>query len=638
MATLLTGMAFASTANAATYSAADDFEAGALKSTKTPELTVKKYWSNVQGSTMSTGSEQDDNLRDSSAQPAEGVVFSLQEVTPVNGASESTMDQNNSSTYHKTGTIYYAVTNASGIAESWGTTYTPAPANNPAGATVTDITTLPAGHHFYLLHEEYSPKANEYNKAEDSIFDLPYRAVNADGTTKTDGYVYHLHVFPKNVSSNPITKQITSITENNGTQQTTMAKVGDTVNYRIVYRYDGYQRPENTPDAGFYWSDNQFNGGDVRIVDRLSASFGQPRQTETPAVKFDVNGVEHTAYVSTYATTALTQAPSTPNGFDGQPIFNDTSRVPSDARYFIWNFFDGRNVLVSGSDGNGPNVTIPTNATNIRIVLNLQADLVSTNDDDSHAEGTLVNDVAFSNGKHHQGQNTGTTASAGVQFGKSDTAGNPLKDVRFRLVNPANHQEFLCTDGQFHAPNEDGTFAAGETPVEATSNVRGVVTFVNLPIFDTETSGDHAGQAHFHAANLLSFDVIEMNAPDGYDRPNVTFGTVSFASHAGQYVSQRQDGTAFTPDDPQLNFNEWSAATKITDPAAVGRLANFTDINNKKIPTTKILVNWKHGEPGKPIHLPLTGGQGIVLLLVLGAAIMAIVLVERKRRQAQARR
>lgn len=79
-ATLLTGLAFASSANVATYGADDNFHAGELDSSIPAQLTVTKYLSNEEGQTGATGSSQDSAKIPSTATPAEGVIFSLTEI------------------------------------------------------------------------------------------------------------------------------------------------------------------------------------------------------------------------------------------------------------------------------------------------------------------------------------------------------------------------------------------------------------------------------------------------------------------------------------------------------------------------------------------------------------------------------
>lgn len=610
------GMIAAPSASAATYTDNDQFIAGELQSNHAVNLTVTKYWSNVEGGSDYTGSEQDASKVASDSRPAQGVVFSLTKINPTanHTASDFTntngdlnadgttkpVDANTAWT-RDTSVVYYGVTNASGVINQWGTTYT------EATHSVSDTTALPTGHSYYVLHEVYSPDSS-YSRAEDSVFDLAYRATQTDGNTKTDGYVYNLHVYPKNVNTNPLSKTVTNV---NGDTKSLAAKAGDTIEYNLAYRFDGLTRPANETDTTvpanqqkLYFNDVQGSYTDVRIADRMSSAFANER-VNSVKLMYDSISNPNTNGIDLVQGTDYRQSTTAPTRLNStDPLFTSDSTTHGDKHYLVFDFF-----------GKAANTySIPADATNIRILIDLTATATSNGDSLGHSAGSLVNDAAVDTHFNWHNETHANTASAGFQFAKVKTDNTALAGAVFRLTDPsvAANDHFLASDGNFYA---DGSLPNNVTFIQATSNADGVVTFVNLPVFNRDENNNYT----FRNDNL-TFNVVEYQAPEGYKRSTVAFERVSWQSHAGQAITDAQNGTFFASD-TQLDFGEWKA-----DAASL----NITGINGQQI--TNGLKNWRNNEPGQPIHLPLTGGQGILLLVAAGMVIMGIVLIERKRR------
>lgn len=511
----------------------------------------------------------------------------------------------------------YGRTGADGVINSWARTY------NAGDHSVSGSATIPTGHHYYVLHEVYSPFEGNYQHAQDSVFDLPYHATNIDGATHTDGYVYHLHVFPKNVNNNPLVKRVTDI---DGNPNTHGVRVGDTVNYELTYRFDGVTRPSDADaNAGLYLSDITEGNNGVRVSDRLSRAFGTANPGAVTLTYVDNTGAPRTINLTAGTQYTVSQSTTAPTRLPGHTGNLFTTAAPADARvnYVTWDFF---NNLAGSSLG------LPAGSSNIILHMPISATVTGTDDDLAPDPGALQNDAASDDIKGHQNHTEAHTASAGFQFAKVKTDGTtPVPGVVFRLIaHDGAEDHFLATNGQYYANGD--TLPTGVSFVEATSNANGLVTFVNVPVFNRDET---TGQDTFKPANQLDFDVVEYDAPRDYHRATMPFKHVTWASHAGQAVTAADQDCHFTPDDfdTNLNFGEYAVATRIYnidhDPSQPNETEHLV---------TKGIKNWTNEEPGKPIHLPLTGGQGIVLLLVLGAAIMAIVVIDRKRRAAKAAR
>lgn len=212
MATLLTGAAFAISANAAeataTYNQADEFASGAVKGDKAAHLTVTKYLTNTPGQPTSTGSAQD---AVANAKPGVGVTFTLTKIKSVgnhtpadyrnnNGELSATATPTADSAWQVTDTVYYGKTDAQGKITNWYAD------SAMTGSTVTNLAEDPTTHKtvrtYFVLQETDSPYG-DYDRSENSVFDLPYRTTNvttdSDGTVtnKEDGYVYKPQRLPK---------------------------------------------------------------------------------------------------------------------------------------------------------------------------------------------------------------------------------------------------------------------------------------------------------------------------------------------------------------------------------------------------------------------------------------------------------
>ena len=589
-----------------------------------------------------------------------GVTFTLTKIKSVgdhtpadyrndNGELSATATPGADDAWQVTDTVYYGKTDDQGKITSW---YTNA---DMTGTAVSNLAADPNDttktvRTYFVLQETDSPY-NDYSKSENSVFDLPYRTTNiatdADGTvtSKEDGYVYNLSVFPKNVNTKAFSKVVTDI---NGDPAASMAKVGDVINYALTYKLAGVKRPEPTegasPDYTKVYLDD-FDGTTantgIRIADRLSSAlqFNNATaeiqyQNENGVAQTPTQLTENTDYTRTEPTDVPTQIGGT------TPLFNGSN---AHSKYEVFDFFNGH----AGSSYN-----IPENSKNVAVVVNIKVKVVSTDDTQGHNPGYLVNDAAEdavpAPGHHDEHHDQSFTASAGFQFAKvhkGDFA--PVEGAVFRLTKPGHPDEYLASDGNFykedsstHQPvDAQGHAVADTTFVQATSNDKGLVTFTALPIFapDSSTSGTTTTHTYkFNDADHLTFDVLEYLPANGYDKPTMAFEKVSWANEAGQAITAADSGKRFLPDGTTvdtdgtvtastLDFKQWGTTLS----------GNAIIKNDEGKNVTNALMNWKHGDSGKPIDLPLTGGKGIILLLALGAVIMAIVIIDRKRRAAR---
>lgn len=678
----LQGGVFASSASAATtYDSGDDFKAGDFISSEPVKLTVTKYTSFNPGNPNETGSDQDANKVDKADKPEPGVTFSLTHIVAASGHTESefTNDNSNKAWQLTSGTetvgtgndaktysnVFYGTTDSTGVisqwykASDWDTTNNKPKTETPA---VVPVSSLPNVHQYYVLHQVNNPTIPKggteadaaYATSQDSVFDLPYRATNDLGTQDAnhkentqDGFVYNLHVYPKNVSNTHIQKKVYEI---NGSQSTRGAvKVGDKVTYDLIFRFNGFSRPSDDNDTSHVYLSDLANASDtkpwVRLVDRFS-----DRLLTNPTVDYvgfsytDASGkpaqitINSDLYSETYQRPLKSPDTLTSTGDpSGTPMFSGSVGSEQGVNYYQWDLDSAhlKDFNIKGAvDAGGSNPIFEA-----RMTFTLTSD-----DQESNLPGALVNDFAASFRGQKNPEHVRThTPSAGFNFGKVDTKNKGVDGAVFRLVKHGDKvgTHFLASDGQYY--NDAGVNSVAGQPnkpadvsfVEATSNNKGIVTFQNLPIFTRSSDGTAA----WINADDAKYDVIEYKAPAGYRRITEIFGTVSFTGKIQGYVRAHQtpndlaDGTYITHDStPTLNFGK--QGTTLTGDNVISLPVNYPGETGT---ITNALVNYKNGEQ-PPIHLPLTGGMGIVLLLVIGAVIMAIVIIERKRREANARR
>nr|WP_273386703.1 SpaH/EbpB family LPXTG-anchored major pilin [Bifidobacterium indicum] len=616
-ATLLAGMVALPVTQASAFDAADDFVEGALDTSKTPQLTVTKYLSGSKGS-GATGSIMD-RPANGVGTPAKDIVFNVREVVPATGKTVADINPTDASTFTYATSGFYAagITNGQGVIDSWFK----ADASN--GAPTSTPVTFASGQHYYVMTENtntaVSPGFNaaKYTESAPSFFGLPYRTTDnsTPGAPAKSGYIYHLHVFPKNVSKGGLTKTVTGIKR--GPDTVSIAQAGDVVSYKVqhkLYNESTHAFKDQKLDMAEVKGDLQ----DLHIVDRMSSSLKMrdgsikvlletPGGSSVPVLDKDVD----------YEVVTSTDKPDRLQG-NGKFFANEQD---GKATYTIFKFFKDANKIrqtVAGmKDASG---NVPTELT-----LEITYSATVTADGDSTGDGGVANKVEsdFRDNADDKGPDTppsdGTiTPSGSVAFGKVQKDGSPtqlkaLEGAVFRLADPANPTSYLATDGAFHPTTDTGV-----TFFSATSSPAGLVAFTGLPILDSNKMGI--------AAN---WTVVEITAPNGFNMAPNPFSQVTFGPNvAGKTEQQIVDYYGSNPIEP--DYDQLSFATYAADSNA--SIANEIKFNGKAV--AKKMMNYTKDDTDAPIGLPLTGGRGIILLLVVGVAIMGGALYLRSRRNA----
>ena len=641
-ATLLAGMVVlpATQASAATdygYNAEDDFRPGPLQSTVSPKLTVTKYLSLDQGYSP-TGSSKDVEKLNANADlvPAKGIAFNVRQVTPKEGKTLADIDAKDDATY----TVeknYIGVTDGQGVINTW---YPADTATNAPTAGISDpskAVSFPAGaNYWYVLVEnrEESPAfkadnpnkldSHKYQDAAPSFFGLPYAATSLDATdtaSQVQGYIYHLHLYPKNMNITQFSKTVQSVkdSQNNVKPQRT-AVAGDTISYKLTQKL--YNTGAKTPKDGKLDVSELTEGNtDLRIVDRMSSSLKLKGEFK---VVLHADGVDDLPLA---VNTDYTESQPTSNPdalFEGKKMF--ANEVPSDnVSYYQFDFFKS--------------LTTIKKFTPKAFLLVITYDATVTGDGDSTGTDGVANDAAsdftdnFDAGGNHQDpiREHTNVINAVIAFGavqNEKTKFAALPDTEFRLIkSEAQPDEYLASDGNFYA---EGKVPAGVQLYKATANQNGLVAFAALPVFGSAAPTKDAGKT-VQAGNWL---LKETKTPKDWRNPGIPFHTVTFgdAGKTEEQVAQEYGPHAtIQPDYAKLGFGKFGRTPKqITD-------GGGTAIQFNNVPVQTYLAHYATSDADAPLALPLTGGRGILLLLVVGALIMGGALYARNRRNNAAR-
>ena len=641
-ATLLAGMVVlpATQASAATdygYNAEDDFRPGPLQSTVSPKLTVTKYLSLDQGYSP-TGSSKDVEKLNANADlvPAKGIAFNVRQVTPKEGKTLADIDAKDDATY----TVeknYIGVTDGQGVINTW---YPADTATNAPTAGISDpskAVSFPAGaNYWYVLVEnrEESPAfkadnpnkldSHKYQDAAPSFFGLPYAATSLDATdtaSQVQGYIYHLHLYPKNMNITQFSKTVQSVkdSQNNVKPQRT-AVAGDTISYKLTQKL--YNTGAKTPKDGKLDVSELTEGNtDLRIVDRMSSSLKLKGEFK---VVLHADGVDDLPLA---VNTDYTESQPTSNPdalFEGKKMF--ANEVPSDnVSYYQFDFFKS--------------LTTIKKFTPKAFLLVITYDATVTGDGDSTGTDGVANDAAsdftdnFDAGGNHQDpiREHTNVINAVIAFGavqNEKTKFAALPDTEFRLIkSEAQPDEYLASDGNFYA---EGKVPAGVQLYKATANKNGLVAFAALPVFGSAAPTKDAGK-EVQAGDWL---LKETKTPKDWRNPGIPFHTVTFgdAGKTEEQVAQEYGPHAtIQPDYTKLGFGKFGRTPKqITD-------GGGTAIQFNNVPVQTYLAHYATSDADAPLALPLTGGRGILLLLVVGALIMGGALYARNRRNNAAR-
>ena len=603
-ATLLAGLVALPVTQASALAPADDFVEGALDTSKTPQLTLTKYLTGSNGS-AATGSITDVPTNGTGT-PAKDIVFNVREVVPVTGKTVADINPTDASTFTYATSGFYAagITNGQGVIDSWFKA-------DGAGAPTSNPVTFASGQHYYVMTENtaVSPGFDpaKYSESAPSFFGLPYRTTDNTGRS---GYIYHLHVFPKNVSKGGLTKTVNRI--DRGGNQVSIAQAGDVISYKVehkIYNESTHAWKDQKLDVAEIAGDKK----DLRIVDRMGTSLKMDDTSISAVItatgESDIPLDRNTDY------DVITSADKPDRlGNNGKFFENEQD---GKATYTTFNFFGDKNKVQQGVARMASNPTVLT------VKITYKATV--TADGDSTGNGGVANRVQsdFRDTDDGTGPDVipgddGTvTPSGSVAFGKvqkdgSKTQVKALEGAVFRLADPANPTSYLATDGAFHPTTDTGV-----TFFSATSSPAGLVAFTGLPILDSNNKGI--------AAN---WTVVEFKAPDGYITAPNPFSQVTFGQNVvGKTDKEIVDYYGSNPIEP--DYNQLSFATYTPDSAA-----SIPDIKFNGQQVAKTMMNYTKDDTDAPIGLPLTGGRGIILLLVVGVAIMGGALYLRSRRNA----
>ena len=630
-ATLLAGMVVLPVTQASAdedygFTSEDQFVPGALDETKVPQLTVTKYLSMTEGFAP-TGSAADANKL-KNLTPAQGILFNVQEVQPKgDGKTLADIKADDPETWQvKSGTTKFAgVTNGQGVIDTWYQ-------GDGNGKPTSTEATFPAGKgHYYILSENTANSPafdsanpnkldqNKYKTAANSFFGLPY-ATNGSDANQTRGFVYHLHLYPKNVTKQSFTKTVQSVQDANGNPKNQITAVaGDTVTYKLSQKLYNEGSPKQN-DGKLDVKELKGEGKDVRLADRMSSSLqGNPDSVQadirdTAGKVVNLTADDFAKDVNTNKNPARLND-ATKNMFADVPT--------SDVTYWVFDFFT--------ASGASKALGLGTSEMELEVTYTAKV----TANGDSTGTGGVVNDAAsdYSENKNDDGtpkepehEHTNVT-NAAIAFGSVQNANTnfaALPGTEYRLVENADSiDKYLASDGHFYA---EGAAPAGVQLYKATANNKGLVTFAALPIF-----GDEARAADKTVKNV-NWQLVETKTPENWRNPGIPFQTITFAD-AGktetQIVQEYGRNATIQPDYTKLNFGKFDA------PAEQIPAGTKMTFNNQAV--SKYLAHYKTTEGDSPLALPLTGGRGIVLLLIVGALIMGGALYARSRRNNAAR-
>ena len=630
-ATLLAGMVVLPVTQASAdedygFTSEDQFVPGALDETKVPQLTVTKYLSMTEGFAP-TGSAADANKL-KNLTPAQGILFNVQEVQPKgDGKTLADIKADDPETWEaKSGTTKFAgVTNGQGVIDTWYQ-------GDGNGKPTSTVATFPAGKgHYYILSENTANSPafdssnpnkldqNKYKTAANSFFGLPY-ATNGTDANQTRGFVYHLHLYPKNVTKQSFTKTVQSVQDANGNPKNQITAVaGDTITYKLSQKLYNENSPKQN-DGKLDVKELKGEGKDVRLADRMSSSLqGNPDSVQADIRDTAGNVVSLTA--DDFAKDVNTNKNPARLNDSTQKMFAD---VPtSDVTYWVFDFFT--------ASGASKALGLGTSEMELEVTYTAKV----TANGDSTGTGGVVNDAAsdYSENKNDDGtpkepehEHTNVT-NAAIAFGSVQNANTnfaALPGTEYRLVENADSiDKYLASNGHFYA---EGAAPAGVQLYKATANNKGLVTFAALPIF-----GDEARAADKTVKNV-NWQLVETKTPENWRNPGIPFQTITFAD-AGktetQIVQEYGRNATIQPDYTKLNFGKFDA------PAEQIPAGTKMTFNNQAV--SKYLAHYKTTEGDSPLALPLTGGRGIVLLLIVGALIMGGALYARSRRNNAAR-
>ncbi|BDR53422.1 hypothetical protein KIM372_13290 [Bombiscardovia nodaiensis] len=684
----------------ATYNSTDNFHAGTTPDLSIhPTLTITKRLT-ATGGHKATGSSQD--AARARRAPGIGVQFTLTQIEPTAGHTAGQMKPPatpgaDDGTYTRIGPVYKGTTDSKGMIVTGGVK---GPGDSGVWLNASDgaLAQLPAGEHYYLLEETSSPYntgTDGYKMAEPSIFDLPYRATNSTkttdasgnvtSTTSEDGFVYNVHIFPKNKTEQQLTKRAVEVKDAAGNARSDLvAQAGDTITWEITQRFY-----DETRHAGLSY-DGKLDLSEMtqclttgphpdcyEMEDRLPSSLQYvPHSSHAEGSWEEEDGTEHTTDMNMANDDGTSHAGASKLPLD--PYSSDDGTISvAGPRWPVWNWNGNLNSTPLMYDSWSQGTTflhyiwnkidfarafspsVAAKHLNMRVTITYQTKVTSVGDSEASPAGELLNTVHVDHVDNFD--NTSGTLkprplitasawvpSAGLQFAKTNLQSNlGVVDAVFRLTKPDDKTSFLYSDGNFYKTGDP--VPAGVTVVEARANKtsesqsfipnyaaaqpngQGIVTFVGLPIFgaDGKVRSD---------ANQLKFGLLEYSGGHTHilQDPGIPFDPSSnpYINTAYQFsptlfttvdLSQYQ-GSA--PETLVYNHTKLAADTSqlaLRDYAAHITAGTFKNAENQDV--TVGVVNWTQSE-SDPFSgaLPLTGGVGIGIMLLAGLTLMAFIL------------
>jgi hypothetical protein len=600
------------------FSEDDNFIPGAsVDPNKVINVTITKYKQNDAG-VSATGSVNDATKIPNGATPMGGVPFALYPITLENDCKATDLKVKTS----KAGTEIPSEVECGSVTPN--DSFARKDRTNAAGVikwsfeNFTDV-------RYFLLQETDTPAG--VSVSQPVIVGLPFYTSDESGRV---GYLYNVSLFPKNIATGQINKSV---------QGPAVTQVGNVLKYTITQNiYDASKGilPEGKPSAvrgdGYLDMSEIASSSDsgmqpqLRIVDRIPSNL---KQQGDPIVSWSCGG-EKTVLVKDTDYTAIVhdedpgRIQANVSGGSSEPMFQDGNTGDS-VKYLtvdMWKDNARAEAFKSATSGC---------TAQVRINVEIKVEVTADGDGTASSQGTIQNvaNVDIYDGQagmaNPDGPGKSKILSYGFNFAKTDnTSVKPLPGAEFRLNNPNDRTKFLCASGEFSSD------CSGSSFVKATSNSKGIVTFAALPMFkqdDYRTNEDGVsvlkpGVALPDAA-WLSVDngklgIVEVKAPEGYQTPSVDFLHITWESHDLENV-KNTGNTKLVPD-VNLFGKEYRADDNLVK-------ANFKDADNQPIEVG--LKNFKASEA--PVGLPLTGGLGIALFLMLGVTVVAITLYVRYR-------
>lgn len=593
-AAMFAAAALAPTASAVGPYTDDEFKAGTLDPSKSVSLSLTKYKSTTKGSDPTGAASDINNI--SGETPLQGVDFNLYKITSACEPSSLVLDKETNAGKDIAPSVKCGTADATLSLVSKQTT-------DGSGKAKWDLGTF-AEVGYYVLQETSTPAG--VTVSQNTLFGLPYYTVVDD----TPGYVYNVSVFPKNVSSNQINKSVDG---------PLVAQVGDELTFTLEEKVYKGATPKGTTGVakdGYLTLDeiDTSKSPQLRVVDRLSSA------------------LELTAW--NYESKTWSGAKPTVDW----SCIGSTGGTLTDSQYSV-NYPDKRHSSIFTDDGDADGNTyltfeffgssVPDFSTcesDVTLTTSFSAKVTGEGAGDAGTPGTLSNSADTEVlGDDPANPDTPvpnpdqpaivTVPAAGLNFAKTDKDIKAVPGAVFRLASPTDKTKFLTTTGDF---SDDKS----KDYIEATSNAKGIVTFTALPLY---TSGTTVGESTTPNTTWLNgtgtLSLIEFSTPDEYALPSVEFKTVDFSDLKGSAAKDLAAKGQLTPDFDSLKFGSY----EVTDTT---KLATFTD--NTGTAVKKGLINFTSDDA--PISLPLTGGQGVVIFLILGAAVMGVTLYVSHRR------